>query len=124
MNPGLNKLQSQLPEAQALAQILEALSAGPMIVSMLQEQSRELAALREEVRRKWDAPREQGGWLDAKAAAAYLGLSATTFDKYRYQSSVKIKGYKVGGKTLYQRADLDSFVKLFELNSALESDRP
>lgn len=119
MHPRPNELQPRLPEAQALAQMLEALSAAPTILSMLEEQSRQLAALREEIRRKSDSRPEQSGWLDAKAAAAYLGLSATTFDKYRYQSSVKIKGYRVGGKTLYQRADLDSFVKFFEINSAV-----
>ena len=106
------------PEAQALAQMLEALSAAPMIVSMLKEHGRQLAALREEVRQKSNGAAEADGWLDAKAAAAYLGLSATTFDKYRYQSRVKIKGYKVGGKLLYQRKDLDSFVRLYEINSA------
>lgn len=111
-------MQSHKPEAQALAQMFEALSAAPMILSILQEQSRQLAALREEVRRKSEVSKEVDGWLDAKAAIAYLGLSATTFDKYRYQSKVKIKGYKVGGKLLYQRKDLDSFVKLYELNSA------
>lgn len=110
--------QFSKPEAQALAQMLEALSAAPMIVSMLEEQSRQLTALREEVRRKSNVSSETDGWLDAKAAAAYLGLSATTFDKYRYQSRVKIKGYKVGGKLLYKRKDLDSFVKLYEINSA------
>lgn len=98
--------------------MLEALSAAPMIVSMIEEQSRQLAALREEVRRKSHSAPEPEGWIDAKAAAAYLGLSATTFDKYRYQSRVKIKGYKVGGKLLYQRKDLDSFVRLYEINSA------
>lgn len=106
------------PDAQALAQMLEALSAAPMIVSMLEEQGRQLKALREEVQRKSNASPESDGWLDAKAAAAYLGLSATTFDKYRYQSRVQIKGYRVGGKLLYQRKDLDSFVRLYEINSA------
>lgn len=110
--------QSFQPEAQALAEMLAALSAAPKIVSMLEEQGRELKALREEVRRKSELVAEPSGWLDAKAAGAYLGMSATTFDKYRYQSSVKSKGYRVGGKLLYQRKDLDSFVKLYEINSA------
>jgi hypothetical protein len=110
--------ESVKPEAQALAQMLEALSTAPKIFSMLEEQGRQLQALREEVRKKAEAPAEPSGWLDAKAAAAYLDMSATTFDKYRYQSPVRIKGYKVGGKLLYQRKDLDSFVKLYEINSA------
>lgn len=97
--------------------MLDGLSAAPVIVSMLEEQSRQLAALREELRRK--STPETDGWLDAKAAAHYLGLSPATFDKYRYQTKVKIKGYRVGGKLLYQRKDLDSFVKLYEINSSM-----
>lgn len=111
-------MQPHKPDAQALAQMLEAFSAAPMIISMLEEQGRQLAALRADVQRKSEPSADLDGWLDAKAAAAYLGLSATTFDKYRYQSKVKIKGYRVGGKLLYQRKDLDSFVKLYEINSA------
>ena len=107
------------PDVQAFAQILEALSAAPAILAILEEQNRQLAALRADLQRKLEAPRENDGYLDAKGAAKYLCISATTFDKYRYQSRVKIKGYKVGGKTLYQRKDLDSFVKLFEINSAV-----
>ena len=106
------------PDVQALAHMLETLSAAPAIMALLEEQARQLAALRADLQRL-DAPRENDGYLDAKGAAKYLGMSATTFDKYRYQSRVKIKGYKVGGKTLYQRKDLDSFVKLFEINSVL-----
>lgn len=114
-----DRLQAAKPDVQALTRMLETLSAAPVILSMLEEQNRQLAALRDDLRRKPEAAREDDGWLDAKAAAIYLGMSATTFDKYRYQSRVKIKGYKVGGKTLYQRKDLDSFVKLFEINSSL-----
>ena len=97
--------------------MLEGLSVAPVIVSMLKEHSLQLAALREDLRKK--SPPEAEGWLDAKAAARYLGLSTATFDKYRYQTKVKIKGYRVGGKLLYQRKDLDSFVKLYEINSAM-----
>lgn len=104
------------PEVGALARMLDGLSAAPVIVSMLEEQGCQLAALREDLRRK-SAP-EADGWLDAKAAH-YLGLSSATFDKYRYLTKVKIKGYRVGGKLLYQRKDLDSFVRLCEINSAM-----
>ena len=57
------------------------------------------------------------GFLDAKAAAAYCGMSRGTFDKYRYKTAVKIKGYRIGGKVLYKTEDLDSFIKLYELKS-------
>lgn len=58
------------------------------------------------------------GWLDAKAAAKYLGHSSGSFDKYRYKTNPKLKGYRLDGKTLYKRSDLDSFVRLYELKSA------
>ena len=60
----------------------------------------------------------EDGWLDAKKAAKYLSISDSTFEKYRYQTSPKITGYKLDGKTLYRRADLDSFVKLYEMKAS------
>lgn len=97
--------------------MFDGLFAAPIIMSMLEEQSRQIAGLREDLRRK-SVPATDG-WLDAKSAAHYLGLSSATFDKYRYQTKVKIKSYRVGGKLLYQRKDLDSFVRLYEINSAM-----
>jgi len=46
-----------------------------------------------------------------------MGISQTTFDKYRYQTTPKIKGSKLDGKTLYKRSDLDTFIMLYELKS-------
>jgi hypothetical protein len=57
------------------------------------------------------------GYLDAKAAAAYCGMSRGTFDKYRYKSAIKIKGYPIDGKILYKREDLDGFIKLYDVKS-------
>ena len=48
---------------------------------------------------------------------AICSVSVGTFDKYRYQTSPRIKGYRVGGKILYKRADLDAFVMLYEVKS-------
>ena len=88
-------------------------------MKLLEDQGRELRALRDEIKRlSIGTPGvATDGWLDAKAAAAYLAMSPGTFDKYRYETSVKIKGYKVGGKTLYKKTDLDAFVMLFEARS-------
>lgn len=57
------------------------------------------------------------GWLDARGASDYLGVSQGTFDKYRYKSQPKVPGFVVGGKTFYKRADLDVWVKLWEVKS-------
>jgi len=62
--------------------------------------------------------REIDGWLDSKAAAKYMGnLSKTSFDKYRYQTAPKLKGYPLDGKILYKKSDIDSFVMLYGLKS-------
>lgn len=60
---------------------------------------------------------EERGFLDAKAAAAYCGMSRGIFDKYRYNTEVRIRGYHLDGKVLYKREDLDSFIKLYEIRS-------
>ena len=56
-------------------------------------------------------------WLDAKAAAAYLCISAGTFDKYRYDTNPRLKGYPLDGKILYKKSDLDQFVQLYSVKS-------
>lgn len=59
-----------------------------------------------------------GGFLDSRNAAVYCGISRGTFDKYRYTTQVKLKGYRLDGKVLYKREDLDAFVQLYEIKSA------
>jgi hypothetical protein len=58
-------------------------------------------------------------WLDAEQARKYMGnLSKGTFDKYRYQTNPRLKGYKLDGKTLFKKSDLDNFIRLYELKSS------
>jgi Helix-turn-helix domain len=54
-------------------------------------------------------------WMGAKKAAKYLDMSASTFDKYRYDDDYRIPGYRVGGKILYKRKELDMWVQLWEI---------
>ena len=56
-------------------------------------------------------------WLDAKQAAAYLSMSAGSFDKYRYKTNPRVKGYPLDGKILYKKSDLDQFVKLYAVKA-------
>lgn len=60
----------------------------------------------------------EDGWMDATRAARYLDLSPNTFDKYRYDEFYSIPGYRVGGKILYKREDLDLWVRLWEAKRA------
>jgi len=60
---------------------------------------------------------EGDSWLDAKRAAEYLDVSSGTFDKLRYKAHPRLKGYRVGGKTLYKKSELDQFVKLYDVRA-------
>ena len=65
-----------------------------------------------------DGTGEHGdGWLDAKSAAKYMDVSASTFDKYRYKTTPTLKGFNLEGKTLYKKADIDSFVRLYAIKN-------
>ena len=94
----------------AVVQLLAGLASLPSIVRLLENQQEQIAALQRELRER-DAARQASdadGWMDTKRARAYLSdMSAATFDKYRYQTKVKIKGSRLDGKTLYKKSDLD-----------------
>ncbi len=107
------------PAIAELGRLLNGIGEFPVVVKLLETQGREISAIKQEIR-NLGRPTEASaveGWLDARGAAIYLSMSPGTFDKYRYQTDVKIKGYKVGGKTLYKKADLDAFVMLFGVKS-------
>lgn len=89
-----------------------ALDAVPSQIAQIQK---DLAQIKRLIQNRH--PSLETGYLDAKAAAAYCGMSRGTFDKYRYKSAIKIKGYPIDGKILYKREDLDSFIKLYDLKS-------
>ncbi|MEI8234253.1 MAG: hypothetical protein WCH57_06165 [Verrucomicrobiota bacterium] len=65
-----------------------------------------------------DIEAAKDGWLDAKAAAQYMGgMCESTFDKYRYNTNPKLKGYSLGGKVYYKKGDIDLFIRLFALKA-------
>ena len=117
---GTSSKEGNSREFADLNQLFTGIAEFPAIVGLLRSQAKELCEIKCEladlIQRFHQIKND--GWLDAKAAAAYLGMSAGTFDKYRYLTIPKLKGYKVGGKVLYQRIDLDTFVKLFEVRSS------
>lgn len=89
----------------------------PRLSHQLAEQGRQISAMREEIGKLQKPAAGADGWLDAKAAARYMSISSGTFDKYRSHSNPAIKGYRVGGKYLYRREDLDNYVRLWETKS-------
>jgi Helix-turn-helix domain len=96
--------------------------ANEVISAVLDSLRAEIAALREEMSALRRLISSRGspaapGYLDAKAAAEYCGMSRGTFDKYRYRTAVKIRGFRLDGKVLYRRDDLDEFIRLYEIRS-------
>ena len=57
-------------------------------------------------------------YLTPQDAMNYLGFSKNTFDKYRYTTKVKIKGYHLDGKAWFKKSDLDRFMMNYEAKSA------
>ena len=111
---------AESPDIAGLGRLLKGIGEFPALLKLLEDQGRELRGLRDAIKclSRTAQTIDADGWLDAKGAAVYLAMSPGTFDKYRYQTSPRIKGYRVGGKTLYKRADLDAFVRLFEVRSS------
>ena len=56
-------------------------------------------------------------YLTPQEAMDYLSFSKGTFDKYRYSSKVKIKGYQLDGKTWFKKSDLDRFMLTYQAKS-------
>ena len=58
-------------------------------------------------------------YLPPQEAMDYLGFSKGTFDKYRYSSKVRIKGYQLDGKTWFKKSDLDRFMLTYQAKSGV-----
>ena len=56
-------------------------------------------------------------YMTPSEAMAYLSFSKNTFDKYRYKSKIKIKGYQLDGKTWFKKSDLDRFMLTYQAKS-------
>lgn len=115
-------LQSNLPLAggEFLSSLLSGIAALPQILVKLINQEKEIQALHQAIEglRKDVAKISAGDcWMDAKGAAKYMGISDGTFEKYRYHTNPKVKGYKLDGKTLFKKSDIDSFIVLYEVKS-------
>jgi hypothetical protein len=54
---------------------------------------------------------------EPQEAMEYLSFSKGTFDKYRYSSQIKIKGYQLDGKTWFKKSDLDRFMLTYQAKS-------
>lgn len=110
-------LMTNQNELESAAELIQAFVRTPQLIALLEAARRDIAALRQELTQRRALTIEPDGWIDAKAAAKYMGISASSFDKYRYETTPRITGCKLDGKTLYKRSDLDNFIRLYELKS-------
>ena len=112
--------ENKMLELSGVIQLFKGFADLAALVKLLEAQALDIREIRREITELSRSTRsaDANGWIDAKEAAIYLGLSANTFDKYRYQTRPRLIGHKVGGKILYRRSDLDTFVKLFYIKSA------
>jgi hypothetical protein len=56
-------------------------------------------------------------YMTPQDAMEYLGFSRGTFEKYRYNTKIKIKGYPLDGKTWFKKSDLDMFMLTYQAKS-------
>jgi hypothetical protein len=105
-----------------VGRLLEGLAAFPTILKLLQDQQQQIAILVGEVRELRSKVTSPDGWVDAKGARAHLAnMSKPTFDKYLRETSPKIKGYKTDGRLLFDKEELDRWVRLYDLKSRGEA---
>ena len=103
-----------LGDTTGLGGLLNSITALPQVQQLLEAQARDIKALRDELKASRNSsPGTSDGWIDAPQAAKYLDMCPNTFAKFRDQ----IQSYKVGGKVLFKKRDLDNFVMLWEHKS-------
>ena len=103
--------------APTVEQLLAGVAQYPALVERLRSMERQINLILNNQARTAPAEDTRGGWLDAKAGAKYMCISPCTFDKYRYRTDPKLKGYNLDGKTLYKKSDLDMFIMLYAAQS-------
>jgi paraquat-inducible protein B len=57
-------------------------------------------------------------YMTTQEAKDYLGMSDNTFDKYRYKTKIKIKGYLLDGVYRFKKSDLDRFMLTYDAKSS------
>lgn len=106
-------------DVAAFAAVIRGIAALPEVLRLLEEQATEIRKLKSEIQAlKLTRFQKDDGWLNTKEAAAHLNVSRNTFEKYQSNKAYPLKGYRVGGKLLFKKEDLDNYVRLWEVKSA------
>jgi hypothetical protein len=108
---------SQLESLNGSLQLLEMPSIVINIYKAIEQLHEKQDAINECIAKTNSASDNGDRYMTPQEAMNYLGFSKNTFDKYRYSSIVKIKGYQLDGKTWYKKSDLDRFMLTYRAKS-------
>ena len=78
---------------------------------------KEITALKEYAVKTADTPSNGDRYMTPDEAMKYLGMSPTTFDKYRYKVKPKIPVFRLDGSNRYKKSDLDRHMLLLNSRS-------
>jgi len=98
-------------------QLLEVPSMAMTIITMINDLLSKQEAFQGYLEKITDSVEITDGYMTPQQAMDYLGFSRGTFDKYRYKTKVKIKGYPLDGKTWFKKSDLDRFMLTYQAKS-------
>jgi hypothetical protein len=107
----------QLESLNKNIQLLEMPSMVMSIYNMINDLHLKQDAFQGYIEKFTDSVEIGDGFLTPQAAMDYLSFSKGTFDKYRYKSKIKIKGYQLDGKTWFKKSDLDRFMLTYQAKS-------
>lgn len=112
---------NNLNQLESLNKNIQLLEMPPLVVNIYKEIEKlhkKHDAIHEYIEKATSSPEISDGYLTPQKAMNYLGFSKGTFEKYRYSSNIKIKGYQLDGKTWFKKSDLDRFMLTYQAKSS------
>lgn len=109
---------NQLESLNKNLQLLEMPSLVINIYKAIEQLHQKQDAIQEYIAKYTSSPDIGDRYLTPQEAMNYLGFSKGTFDKYRYNSKITIKGFQLDGKTWFKKSDLDKFMLTYQAKSA------
>jgi phosphoribosylaminoimidazole-succinocarboxamide synthase len=119
-NQELHEYIGHLSQLESLNKNLQLLEMPSLVINIYQaiEQLHKKQDAMNDYMVKVSSSLENGDrYLTPQEAMEYLSFSKGTFDKYRYSSQIKIKGYQLDGKTWFKKSDLDRFMLTYQAKS-------
>jgi hypothetical protein len=108
---------SQLEALNKSLQLLEMPSIVINIYKAIEQLHKKQDAIHEYLAKHNSISDSSDRYLTPQEAMNYLGFSKGTFEKYRYNSKIKIKGCQLDGKSWFKKSDLDRFMLSYQAKS-------